>query len=867
MAGAASSDMPPFKYDPLPSPSHIRLLKRLDTADDGTLCFSLTSHDIDGDVRTPYCCLSYTWGNPFAHGTSFRQHFDAVDAQYGEKNKVRVLINGQVMHIQKNLHDALSMIPQNMFAEYANRPLDNTNGRTYLHIAAGAGRPSNIETWLRCGVDINKLDDEGHNALHYAAANRKPECVPILLRNGCRADVEDINGATPIDLARAAGHNEVVTLLEGSFQRPDSDDRDTDTDTQGPISPVQETVSIWADAICINQSDLDEKSAQVTMMDCIYSAATYVVAWLGPPDEHSDAGVQTLNKLQSHLKEFKESQIEPFSGKDKDKYAEAGVPYISRQEWVGLASLYQRQWFRRAWIVQEAVLPEALIMYLGENSIPWRHLGQVSEAIRYQEAKLGTAMSTSFNPAQDTAVPVIWNMAEVSKWRRFRTSSGNGYDTAEEHRKFFTLSHLVYNFWTFMASDARDKVFAYYGLLNLFATERRHTDYRLPLATVYTTATREIIMDEENLQVLSACVYHVQRRSGLPSWVPDFSLPGMNPIPDSFSADKGLEYIPSKTADPACGVLHIRASFVGMISKVGGRPGTGLGEKLLFDSSWLTMVLSLRGKGGYGKNPNLSSILWTTLCMDMSSGGLFEPDLYGAKAPDKQGIEFRFFMLLLILAAGDGKIREKLGLEITTKHDLVFSHLDYDPMVEDMEPVLADLDAFEEHDGRDGCWLPSRAEVLRYWNDFKCGLLRNTEVDSDNGPIDFHLPAGVDQENSRPIGNGYVMLQSKMARRCVGFISAYMSVYGGRHLITVNDRYLGMASLSAKPGDEVWILPGLNAPAVLRPAAAESKSESESDAEGRVPRYEFVGSSYISGMMHGGLEDSLRSRLQDIELV
>ncbi|KAI1640004.1 heterokaryon incompatibility protein-domain-containing protein [Biscogniauxia mediterranea] len=861
MAGEASSDLRPFEYDPLLSPSHIRLLKRLGEADDGTLCFSLTSHDIGGDTRIPYCCLSYTWGNPFAHGTRFRQHFDAVDTQYAETSKVRVHIDGRVMHIQRNLHDALSMIPQNTFAEYANRPLDNTHGQTYLHIAAGAGRPANIETWLRCGADVNKLDDEGHNGLHYAAGNGKHECVPILLQNGCQRDVKDINGATPIDLARAAGHDQVVALLEESSLRPESEHGDA----QGPISPVQETVPIWVDAICINQTDVDEKSAQVTMMDRVYSVATYVVAWLGPPDEHSDVGIQTLNKLQSHLKEFRESGIEPFSGKDKEKYAEAGVPYVSRQQWVGLASLFQRQWFRRAWIVQEAVLPEALLVYLGGNSIPWRHLGQVSEAIRYQEAKLGTATSTSFNPVQDAAVPVVWNMAEVSKWRRLKTSSGDRYDTAEEHRKFFTLPHLVYNFWTFMASDPRDKVFAYYGFLNLFAAERRQTDYRLPLATVYTMATREIIENEGNLQVLSACVYHMRRRDGLPSWVPDFSLPGINAIPGNFSADRGLEYIAPKTTGPADGGLHVRGSFVGVVSEVGGRPGTRPGEKLLFDPSWLTMVLSLRGKGGYGESPNLSSILWTTLCMDMSSGGLFEPDLYGAKAPDKQGIEFRYFMLLLILAAGDGKIREKLGLEMTTKYDLIFSHLDYDPMVEDMEPVLADLDAFEEHDGKDQCWLPSRAEVLRYWNDFRCGLLRNTEVDSDSGPIDYHLPAGVQQENSRPIGNGHVMLQSKMARQCVGFISAYMSMYGGRHLITVNDRYLGLASVSVKLGDEVWILPGLNAPAVLRPVVAESKSDS--DAEGGVPRYEFFGSCYISGMMHGGLADSLKSGLQDIELV
>lgn len=69
----------------------------------------------------------------------------------------------------------------------------------------------------------------------------------------------------------------------------------------------------------------------------------------------------------------------------------------------------------------------------------------------------------------------MWNMAEVSKWRRFKNSASRGGrgddddddDDAKESRSQFTLKHLVYNFWTFVAPDPRDKVSAYYGLLNL----------------------------------------------------------------------------------------------------------------------------------------------------------------------------------------------------------------------------------------------------------------------------------------------------------------------------------------------------------------------------------------------------------------
>lgn len=55
-------------------------------------------------------------------------------------------------------------------------------------------------------------------------------------------------------------------------------------------------------------------------------------------------------------------------------------------------------------------------------------------------------------------------------------------DDARESRSRFKLKHLVYNFWTFVASDPRDKVFAYYGLLNLYAAERHRADYGMGLA-------------------------------------------------------------------------------------------------------------------------------------------------------------------------------------------------------------------------------------------------------------------------------------------------------------------------------------------------------------------------------------------------
>ncbi|KJK84926.1 hypothetical protein H633G_11252 [Metarhizium anisopliae BRIP 53284] len=217
------------------------------------------------------------------------------------------------------------------------------------------------------------------------------------------------------------------------------------------------------------------------------------------------------------------------------------MPYISERDLASLASLYQRQWFRRGWIFQKVVLPGTLLMCIGEKSLSWRDLGHVSEAIRYNEARLGSSLSSRFTPSGDPAVSLV---------RGGRGGGGGDDDDAKDSRSRSTLKHLVYNFWTFVASDPRDKVFAYYGLLNLYAAERHRADYGMGLAGICTAATRDLIRGEASLAALSSCVYPLHRRKHLPSWVPDYSVVAANPTtPD----------------DAASSLLRVRGYFIGRV--------------------------------------------------------------------------------------------------------------------------------------------------------------------------------------------------------------------------------------------------------------------------------------------------------------
>lgn len=73
------------------------------------------------------------------------------------------------------------------------------------------------------------------------------------------------------------------------------------------------TVSIWVDAICINQSDQAEKSRQIPLMGSIYSVATVVYVWLGPGTDRTDRVMAYLDKipLERYFKATKQGRSSP----------------------------------------------------------------------------------------------------------------------------------------------------------------------------------------------------------------------------------------------------------------------------------------------------------------------------------------------------------------------------------------------------------------------------------------------------------------------------------------------------------------------------------------------------------------------------
>jgi len=103
---------------------------------------------------------------------------------------------------------------KNALAAGADKDEEDSEGRTALHFACGYGEVKCAQVLLEAGAKVDALDKNKNTALHYAAGYGRKECVALLLENGAAVTLQNMDGKTPIDVAKLNNQNEVLKLLE-----------------------------------------------------------------------------------------------------------------------------------------------------------------------------------------------------------------------------------------------------------------------------------------------------------------------------------------------------------------------------------------------------------------------------------------------------------------------------------------------------------------------------------------------------------------------------------------------------------------------------------------------------------------------------
>ncbi|KAK1757849.1 heterokaryon incompatibility protein-domain-containing protein [Echria macrotheca] len=132
---------------------------------------------------------------------------------------------------------------------------------------------------------------------------------------------------------------------------------------------------LWADAICINQSDILEKNHQVRHMGNVYEIARKVIVWLGP-DINKVAQpcfdvIQQMNRYLGSLlpKDFNDLTRVPFINLPSH-FSKSSISSL-------LANLLLLPWFKRVWVVQEVAVAKVCDLVWGEHELGMEQLAEV----------------------------------------------------------------------------------------------------------------------------------------------------------------------------------------------------------------------------------------------------------------------------------------------------------------------------------------------------------------------------------------------------------------------------------------------------------------------------------------------------------
>ncbi|KAH8745951.1 heterokaryon incompatibility protein-domain-containing protein [Hyaloscypha finlandica] len=255
---------------------------------------------------------------------------------------------------------------------------------------------------------------------------------------------------------------------------------------------------IWVDAICIDQSNIEERNHQVPLMKAIYSNAVAVQVWLGSPSKGSDGAMEILKQN--------------FQGIPLPE-AKVGDSLLQDDDLWSVIELMRRPWWTRTWVRQELILSKRVFIHCGFNSISWNEmkvdhlLKGRAQLLKEVHGRFNSKTVNQFNDCLDFFVQID-DMARFSE----RSSDPTVYDPA----MLLALGRQCNN------SDDRDSIYGFLGLMGQNFQRKIKPDYKLSTPEVYLDAAIQLALCSNSLICLSLTKYSAKNVRWLPTWVPSW---------------------------------------------------------------------------------------------------------------------------------------------------------------------------------------------------------------------------------------------------------------------------------------------------------------------------------------------------------
>lgn len=264
---------------------------------------------------------------------------------------------------------------------------------------------------------------------------------------------------------------------------------------------------IWADAVCINQEDVEERNGQVKQMALVYLHAHHTVIYLGESTPEVDQLFRTLQQqgyINNHLRrqrKIRQQVLQRFENGRARRY------------------ILSLPWFKRVWVLQELVFSSDPRLQCGHSCVRWSGFIQFLQESHKGEIRV---------PSIETRLALQMDEMLVHRLQKplWPDLEDLEEESALDDHSTQKLLNILLSRRGLGVTDPRDMVFAHVGLIDLAFTESHlvAVAYEKEIRTVFTDCSIYIASALQDYSFLHLAEIHGPRRLSLPSWVADWTL-------------------------------------------------------------------------------------------------------------------------------------------------------------------------------------------------------------------------------------------------------------------------------------------------------------------------------------------------------
>ncbi|OLN86730.1 Bifunctional purine biosynthetic protein ADE1-like protein 2 [Colletotrichum chlorophyti] len=207
---------------------------------------------------------------------------------------------------------------------------------------------------------------------------------------------------------------------------------------------------LWIDALCIDQSNVDERSRQVQYMRLVYKHAARVIVWLGLKTAGTHEAFQaaeSLARIREYTNPVAGANAGPLDPEAVQALVSSMVDGLPETCMAHLEEVFERQYFSRCWCVQEVVASSWAIAKIEELEMSFFDL--IASLIVLAQWKGEILIDRPFE---------LWNLILM---RRQPNKFMGEPEVEGSIGSFLSLLELTR---TLQATDDRDKVFSLLGI-------------------------------------------------------------------------------------------------------------------------------------------------------------------------------------------------------------------------------------------------------------------------------------------------------------------------------------------------------------------------------------------------------------------